>query len=434
MYRFEQEIQDTRMDIYLRFILALLFIFLLTRWLTRISDPTFSWQQLVLALGAKVLLGCLYGYVYLRFYGGDDTWLINADSLNEMRKLLDRPRHFFEDIALGRLVAEHGWQKGLALFRMKLEQALIIKPLSLVNLFSKGNYYSNVVFFSGISFWGHWWFYQACRRTWPAAKNVLFLLIFLYPPTLFWFSGIRTDAWLFFFFGLLIYQYKLLLEQGNRWRMAGVLLGMAGMVVVRAALLAVLLPALMSWWLVQARGWKVAKAFLVIHGAALLFFLLSGMLPAPLNLMEVVAQKQAEFSQLEGNTRVPLDMLTADPRSYIKILPQALDNAFLQPRPWASKNALQLLAALQNTVMLLLLITFFVRRYAGRRLVAGNVLMPVLLFFGILSCLFIGYTIPFPGALIRYRALPETCLLVWLVLAAWGDRLSHYKLINVYKN
>ncbi len=434
MYRFEKENQETRMDIYLRYFIVLIIVVLLTRWLTRKAEWGFSWSQLLIAMAAKVIMGSLYGFVFLRFYGGDDTWFINGDSMNELEKLLTRPAHFFEDVDIFRLVSENGWAGGLAVFQMKMEQALIIKPLAIVNLISGGNYYINVVAFSGISFWGHFWLYQACLAAWPQLKQWLFLLIFLYPPTLFWLSGIRSDAWLFFFFGLLIYIYGKWLARGQAGYLVLTILALAGISFIRAPLVAVIIPSLVAWWLVVKKQIPQVKAFLGVHMIAMVMFFLSGLLPSPLNLPEMVAEKQASFFTLEGKTRVSLQKLEPSPASFIKLLPQAADNAFLQPRPWNASGALQLLMVVQNLVLLGLFLTLIARRYPGRALLAPYPMSALLAYTALLTCLFIGYTIPFPGALVRYRAIPELCLLIWLSLAAAGDKISHYNLINVYKN
>src|ERR1700722_14572292 len=45
----------------------------------------------------KVLLGCLYGYIFLKFYRGDDTWMYHRESLLQYEKLIHHPIDFIED-------------------------------------------------------------------------------------------------------------------------------------------------------------------------------------------------------------------------------------------------------------------------------------------------------------------------------------------------
>src|SRR5688500_9641953 len=51
--------------------------------------------EVLIAFGIKVLAACLYGYIFLHYYGGDDTWKLHASSLKEKEMLLDDPYRFF---------------------------------------------------------------------------------------------------------------------------------------------------------------------------------------------------------------------------------------------------------------------------------------------------------------------------------------------------
>src|ERR1700712_4415864 len=45
----------------------------------------------------KVLMGCLYGWLFLRYYGGDDTWNYFIESKTETTLLLHHPGQFFQE-------------------------------------------------------------------------------------------------------------------------------------------------------------------------------------------------------------------------------------------------------------------------------------------------------------------------------------------------
>ena len=38
----------------------------------------------------KVLLACVYGFIFKRYYGGDDTWNFFSDSILEYDKMIHR--------------------------------------------------------------------------------------------------------------------------------------------------------------------------------------------------------------------------------------------------------------------------------------------------------------------------------------------------------
>ncbi|HUP13133.1 MAG TPA: hypothetical protein VM187_12990, partial [Niastella sp.] len=69
-----------------------IFIFLIYRLIRNKSLLTVP--ELSLAFIFKVALGCLYGYIYKRFYNGDDTWMYHKHSLEEQQLLFNDPALF----------------------------------------------------------------------------------------------------------------------------------------------------------------------------------------------------------------------------------------------------------------------------------------------------------------------------------------------------
>lgn len=63
------------------------------------TQPGIGFATVTAMFSFKVLLGCLYGYVFLHYYGGDDTWTFFQDSLTEYQKMLHHPAQFFKDIS-----------------------------------------------------------------------------------------------------------------------------------------------------------------------------------------------------------------------------------------------------------------------------------------------------------------------------------------------
>src|SRR5688572_7417753 len=186
------------------FVLALLFycvifIYILHR-LTRNKAPL-TVTELSLAFLFKVGMGCLYGYIYGHFYNGDDTWMYHQISLGELQKLLHEPVQYFTELGPANSFAwaGGGFWPGLSAYINTLENDSIIKILSIANIFSRGNYYINVVFFNFILFWGHYWLFSLYVKEFPEKRKPLLLLIFFFPPLVFWLSGIRADGLILFF-------------------------------------------------------------------------------------------------------------------------------------------------------------------------------------------------------------------------------------------
>src|SRR5450755_2973137 len=47
----------------------------------------------------KIMMGCLYGWVFLRNYGGDDTWNYFLESKDQTGLLLRHPVRFFQEFS-----------------------------------------------------------------------------------------------------------------------------------------------------------------------------------------------------------------------------------------------------------------------------------------------------------------------------------------------
>lgn len=420
---------------YILFLIAFALFYYWLYLLMKKTDNGLSVWQLSLVFTFKVLAACFYGWLLLTYYGGDDTWVIHEDTLMEWGQMKINPFRFFVyEVDLRQYIQDMGWKEGLLYFRMKLEKAIINKPLGIFNFFSQGNFYVNMVAFSFISFWGPFWLYQVLVDLMPAYKKWTFLVLFFYPPALFWLSGLRSDAILFLFFSLFISrlyrQWNIKQESKNIWLAA---LAWTGMIVVKASFGLLLLIPIAAWWLAVRKKWNQKKAFFATTLVALVLFFFSSSLPAPLNLPQAVANVQQEFFALKGKTRVNLPALDSNPLTYLKNLPAALDNIFLRPYPWEAKGILQYVMVAQNIFIICLIGLFFIRRFPGRDDLVPHALLWMLFFFCISFYLSIGYTIPFPGATIRYRVIPET-LLVWLLsIGAMGSTLTHYNNFNVYK-
>jgi len=416
------------------FIAFATFYFLLYRFMRK-ANHGLNPGHLAFVFTGKVLAACFYGWLQLHYYGGDDTWIIHEDTLMEWGQMKINPLQFFVyEIDLHQYITDMGWKEGLPYFRMKLEKAIINKPLGVFNFFSQGNFYVNMVAFSFISFWGPFWLYQVLADLMPSYKKWTFGVLFFYPPALFWLSGLRSDAMLFFFFSLFISrlyrQWYIKPEGRNIWH---AVLAWTGMVVVKASFGLLLLIPIIGWWLTDQKKWNIKKAFFYTVLTALLVFFLSALLPAPFNMPQAIANVQQEFFALEGKTRVSLPALDSNPKTYLKNLPAAIDNILLRPYPWDAKGILQYAMVAQNIFIICLIGLVFIRRFPGRIDLVPHALLWMLFFFSISFYLSIGYTVPFPGATIRYRVIPET-LLVWLLsIGAMGSTITHYNIFNVYK-
>lgn len=392
-------------------------LFLLFTWIFyKMQRDGFTIKESGLILGYRIILGCLYGFIFARYFNGDDTWYFHRGSLEEHQKLLNDPIQFFTDLnPIPAFERNEGWWQGWYYYLSDLEFWLLTKPMALFNFISRGNYYVNVVFFNFLTCWGSVWLYRLFLPAFPNKRKEVFFFVFFFPFPLFWMTGIRAEGWLLFFLALALWRFSGWMKEKKIRHLFSFVLALAGMIILRSVLVFILLPILAAWWLQERRSWPAWRSMILVFGISGALFWASKWLDAEHNAPQMIVQKQAAFFALHGQTRFQLDTLEATPTSYLTLLPQAVANTFLRPYLWEAKGFLQWISA-GSTLFLWALILLFVTQKAWRRIGKWPPFLLYTALFGFLLYLFIGYTVPFPGAIIRYKSLGEYFLLLPLLL------------------
>ena len=404
-------------------ILFLLFALLIV-CLIRRAATGLTMLEAVTAFGFKAMLACIYGYLFLHYYGGDDTWKLHTASLHEYQLLVNDPGTFFWEftpVTAWRNAGGHEWQ-AFQFYLADLEYALTAKTLGIFNVISRGHYYANAVFFSFLTFWGHYWLFSLAAGIFPQKRRILFLLIFFFPPVVFWLSGVRSD-------GLILLSLSLVLLHAWKWihyrknvSLLYVLLGMTGVLIFRNVIVLLLLPALTGWFITVRWDRKPLPVFSIVYGVTILLFFGSAYLPGVPNLPQVIVERQQEFFILKGNTRFQLDTLEPTAGSFLRVLPQAAGNTFLRPFLWEAKGLLQVMSALEIMLFWALVVLAVVRREKSEAGFTKHPVLWVLVLFSVSLYLFIGYVTPFPGAIVRYKAIPELLLMIVMVVRIKNSR------------
>ena len=379
-----------------------------------------SYAEFISALVVKVLLGFVYGYIYLNYYNGDDTWRHFNASLTETKLLLENPAVFFrnEYTPTHSIEIADNWKQATLYYLNDLQYALFVKSFAIVNLITGGNYYLNSIVYNIIVFFGHYRLFVLLTHYYPDKRKYLFLSVFFFLPAVFWLSGFRIDGVVFFFFTLFIYHLAIRSSSGRR-RMAYILAGYMGLIVCRIEVALYLLPAVIAYF-ISLRKKKSLGIYLSVYALATLLFLATSYLPGG-GLPARVANIQHRFLALEG-TRFQLMKLDHTPVSYVKTLPQAFANTFLKPFPWETNGFLQLMAGVEIIIFWLLVILVIFNMESDWRIRLQSRLILLFLFFSVSLYLAVGYTVPFPGAIIRYKALAELLLVSCMAILVRSKR------------
>lgn len=274
----------------------------------------------------------------------------------------------------------------------------------LFNVFSFDNIYINTLFFDFFVFAGSIALFRYFMRIF---RNDLIpsLTALLLPSTLYWTSCMYTEGILyaalgFFFF----YLYR-------RNPLALLFLGVT--IFFRPSLALSLLPALLLWLLYKYSSGRRRKTLLL--SASIATLLLLCLPPVSHKLLSQLSERQSEFQQLTGNSRLSLPTLQPNWTSFWSSFPFAWRNSFLEPLPGSGGQPIYLIFSLELLAIwvLVLLALFSVLRRPSSKIPNPKISnLPSLpypalagLVFVFIGLLVIGYVVPFAGAIIRYRSI-----------------------------
>ena len=328
----------------LSLVLAVLYTCLLLFFLhniTRRDRPYLSSRQLSVSFVVKIIFGMAYGYLFMRFYGGDDTWKYHTLSLTEYQKLLHHPLQFLHDT-----LSETGGSFSLDAaysttnsFWSDFEEVLFIRLLVLFDVLSFGSYYVNVVLFCFIAYLGHLLLFRLLVIHAPRSASFLRAGIFYYPVVLFWLSGIRKEGLLLLGMATVLFYFNRLMQQNTRI-LKPLLLCVTGLLLlwlIRNLVVLCLAPALLACGLHQRGHVRARFAYPLVYLLCAGLFFSGHLLPRFPDMAQKLVDRQYSFLALQGNTRLPLDSLHASFSSYAKVLPQALNHSFFSTHPMAKQ-------------------------------------------------------------------------------------------------
>lgn len=383
------------------------------------------------------MAGIFYGWIgiyYGQFAYMYDTWAYHYSSVEEYKLLFQNPTEYFSNIFYsgyeqkygGFFAAENSWWNDL-------KSNMFIKFLSAVNVFSFGNYYVNVIFFSFITFTGPVAMYRVFSDVFPGKKVHVLLATFFIPSFAYWTSGIHKDGLVFMAISLIIYHvYFGLKEKSFKFsRIIPIIISLIIIISFRNFLLAILVPALFAWIL----SYRIPKRNAIVYISTyllcgLLFFSLRYVFPA-FDFPQAVVEKQRAFKTLQGNSGIDPPELRPSVGSFLINTPHALASTTLRPHPGDVKHILSMAAATETGLLLLLFLLFLLWRTNGVRSIS---FIWFCVFFSFSFLLSIGFTVNFLGAIVRYRSIILPLLLVPVISLIDWSRIYSILFNNIKNN
>ena len=145
----------------------------------------------------KVITGVVSGWMYSKDLR-TDTWMYQADGLKEYELLFSNPKEYFTNLFYTGY--DHGYSGVLAgsdSYWNDLKANLMNKFMSVLDIFSFGHYYVNVVLYNFIVFFGSVALYRLFRDIYGDKSKPAVITCFLLPSLLFFSSTVHKDGLVF---------------------------------------------------------------------------------------------------------------------------------------------------------------------------------------------------------------------------------------------
>ncbi|HVF96780.1 MAG TPA: hypothetical protein VM871_05645, partial [Flavisolibacter sp.] len=219
----------------------------------------------------------------------------------------------------------------------------------------------------------------------------------------------------------------------DKFSLAGILTILVGLLLVLALrnfLIIPVLPALFAWLLAGKLKKRPLVIFSTVYVVFIALFFAAKFIHPLLNFPEEVVSRQEAFLKLGGGSAVHVNKLEPTVTSFAFNLPQAFTLSVIRPYPSDVRHLLSLAAALEINFLLLLFVIFLFWRRRGR------VLSPFLLFclfFSFSVLMMIGYSVNILGAIVRYRSIVLSLLVIPMVALTDWSKISRLLLSNIEK-
>ena len=389
------------------------------------GNKTFQWLFLL-----KLAAGFALFIVYTRFYPDRkyaDIFRYYDDSSIVFNSLFQHPYDFFRMLSgyhqndkdlIVYYNAMNNWFNSEMVFN---DARTMIRINILFRFLSVGTYYPHSIFFCFLAFSGLTALYKIAADVIKNRKLLLLLAVFCMPSVLFWTSGVIKESFLVFAIGFMIYFVNSIAEnKGNRTRnFLGTVISMFCLLNIKSYVFFALLPCLLAYFWVKLKGDKAALKFAGIH---LIYFLILYNVSANFThhpVPELLANKQQEFNTLaiaeQAKSLIQLPLLEPTISSLISNVPNALLVTLFRPHLLEAHNSMMLLSALENALLILLLLLniFFIFK-DGKKIMFNSPLLLLSIYFVIITFCLIGLVTPVLGAVVRYKvaALPFLMLLL----------------------
>ncbi len=417
----------------------IVFCFIISK-LTFFDDEKISKHWFIIAFGIKVILSIILTSIYTNYYINretadifkyfDDSKIMfdalktNAIDYFKMLLGIDNDSSYFNTNYYNKM--SH-WYR---VYNSNLfsDSHTIIRFNALIRLFSFGYFEVHNVFINFISLIGLTAIYKAFKPYFINVNKLLFYIVFLIPSVAFWGSGLLKEGILFFALGLFLLHFFKLIKSFSIKSIIIIICSIILITYTKLYILIALIPPVIGYLLYQKvfKG-KALLSYSISFLSILLISLFLNITSSKYDPFKQLSNKQTDFIHLINRSDIDVNSIVYIPiisknMDVIKSIPIALYNTTLRPFIWESTSPFMLLNALENLLILVLLIISLL--FKVKKIHHKNQLYFCL---GFIITLFsiIGITTPVLGAIVRYKIPGLPILLISFLLILDLEKLKN---------
>ena len=392
------------------YLLFLFYLLLACYFVSRssfVKSTGLSIQIIIPLFLVKVVAGLVLAIIVQKYTtNGNDYWNNNALGIEEYELLIKDPVRFLTSI-FDNPYENYGHFFGSEnSYWNDLQLNLLLKLIAVLNIFTRGNYYVNIIFFSLMGFYGSVALYRVFFHIYKEKKWPIIIGCFLLPSTIYFTAGIHKDSIVFLLLGLFSYcLYFNVIEYLKVRRTIVLLLSFVLIALFRGYLAVLLLPAALTFIICSRYKLRPLLTFITVYGTGILILFAGEFIIPSFQPLKVITEKQAAFFSLpDAKTTFQKDTIAPTVLDLATHTPQAFSHSVIHPYILEYPSFLYNAVAIEMTFYLLLFLWIIIA-LAKKSQFQSSPFTCFAVFFAISALLLIGFIVPYPGAIIRYRSL-----------------------------
>ncbi len=399
---------------------------------------------------AKMLGGVMLCFIYVYYYRGGDTTQYFQSSVCLNKLFFRHSDSFWRIIFGGEILFEYGnfdSITGYPEFVRDIQSWQVVRFTTLFTFIGLRCYVLTTILLAATAYYGIWQLYKVFIYYFPErSKNISIAILFM-PSVLFWGSGILKDTYTLSAAGIVTYSFhQFFILKKNRTSAFIIGFFAASLILkIKPYIFLGLVPGAILWISFERIKKITSSTLKLLIGPVILLLSIGlfsfgfrqissglGQYSSVDNILNKASATQKDLKQ-EYNKGNSFDIgeFDASIGGVLKKFPVAVFAGLYRPTVLDVKNVVMLIAAVENSYMLYLLLSTLYK--AGTRqfykIISGEPIIFFSLIFSLFFAFSVGLTTANFGALVRYKIPAVPFYMAAMFIIQYKEK----KLVNPYK-